>query len=42
VGAPEGTGMSNPRIVNYANDGHPLRVTYDNGKATDIVPGAPS
>ena len=23
VGMPEGTGTSNPRIVNYHNDGHP-------------------
>lgn len=38
VGVPEGTGTSNPRIVNYPNDGHPLRVTFDNGKATEIVP----
>ncbi len=40
VGVPEGTGASNPRIVNYQNDGHPLRVTFDNGKATEITPGA--
>ena len=42
VGMPEGTGMSNPRVVNYPNDGHPLRVTFDNGKATEVVPGATS
>ncbi len=42
VGAPEGTGTENPRVVNYPNDGHPLRVTFDNGKATEIVPGAAS
>jgi hypothetical protein len=42
VGTPEGTGTSNPRIVNYQNDGHPLRVTFDNGKVTEIVPGAAS
>jgi hypothetical protein len=29
-------------VVNYLNDGHPLRVTFDNGKATEIVLGAPS
>lgn len=40
MGAPEGTGASNPRVVNYPNDGHPLRVTYDNGKATEVTPGA--
>jgi hypothetical protein len=39
VGTLEGTGTSNPRVVNYANNGHPLRVTFDNGKATEIVPG---
>lgn len=39
VGIPEGTGTGNPRIVDYQNDGHPLRVTFDNGKATEIVPG---
>ena len=38
VGVPEGTGSTNPRIVNYPNDGHPLRVTFDNGKATEITP----
>ena len=42
VGVPEGTGTDNPRIVNYPNDGHPLRVTFDNGKATEITPGASS
>lgn len=42
VGVPEGTGMSNPRIVNYPNNGHPLRVTFDNGKAAEITPGAAS
>lgn len=42
VGVPEGTGNGNPRIVNYPNDGHPLRVTFDNGKATEIAAGAAS
>jgi len=42
VGVPEGNGTDNPRIVNYPNDGHPLRVIFDNGKATEIVPGAAS
>lgn len=42
VGTPEGTGTSNPRVVNYQNDGHPQRVTFDNGKATEIVPGTAS
>jgi hypothetical protein len=36
VGIPEGTGTSNPRVVNYPNNGHPLRVTFDNDKATGI------
>ena len=40
MGAPEGTGASNPRIVDYPDGGHPLKVTYDNGKATEIVPGS--
>lgn len=40
TGAPEGTGMENPRIVNFANNGHPLRITFTNGKATDISPGS--
>jgi hypothetical protein len=36
MGSPEGTGTSNPRIVNFPNNGHPVRVTFTNGKATDI------
>lgn len=40
VGSPEGTGMSNPRIVNFPNNGHPLRVTFTDGKATDIQTGS--
>jgi hypothetical protein len=39
VGSPEGTGMSNPRIVNFPDNGHPLRITFTNGKATEIQPG---
>lgn len=39
MGAPEGTGATNPRVVNYPNNGQPLRVTYDNGKATDVSQG---
>lgn len=42
VGIVEGMGTSNPRVVNYANNGHPLRVTFDKGKATEIVPGSSS
>jgi hypothetical protein len=42
VGTPEGTGTENPRTVDYRNNGHPLRVTFDNGKATEVVLGATS
>ena len=40
MGVPEGSGLSNPRIVDYPNHGHPLRVTYTNGKATQVQPGS--
>lgn len=40
MGVPEGTGLSNPRIVDYPNDGHPLRITFTDGKATDIQTGS--
>jgi hypothetical protein len=36
VGIPEGTGTSNPKIVNYPNAGHPVKITFENGRATDI------
>jgi len=39
-GAPEGTGLSNPRVVDFPDNGHPLRITFTNGKATDIQPGS--
>ncbi len=39
MGVPEGTGLSNPRIVDYPNGGHALKVTYTDGKATEITPG---
>jgi hypothetical protein len=39
-GAPEGNGLSNPRIVDFPNNGHPLRITFTNGKASDIQPGS--
>jgi hypothetical protein len=39
VGVPEGLGTSNPKIVNYPNNGQPVRVTYENGKATDVKAG---
>ncbi len=37
VGIPEGTGRSNPKVVNYPNNGHPVKVTYQDGKAIDVV-----
>lgn len=40
MGTPEGTGTTNPRIVNYPNAGHPLKVTFDNGKATEVTQGS--
>ena len=40
MGSPEGTGLSNPRIVDFPNNGHPTRVTFTNGKATDIQQGS--
>ena len=39
VGVAEGTGRSNPKIVHYPNDGHPVKVTFENGKATDVRAG---
>src|SRR5664279_3989249 len=39
IGIPEGSGASNPRVVNYPNNGHPVRVTFQNGKATDVKEG---
>jgi hypothetical protein len=36
MGTPEGTGESNPRVVDYPNNGHPVKVTYTNGKATNV------
>jgi len=36
VGIPEGLGTTNPRIVNYPNGGHSVKVTYENGKATEV------
>jgi hypothetical protein len=40
MGTPEGTGTSNPRIVDFPNNGHPVRVTFTNGKATNIEQGS--
>jgi hypothetical protein len=39
MGAPEGTGTSNPRIVDFPNNGHPMRITFTDGKATNIEAG---
>jgi len=36
VGMVEGTGTSNPRVVNYPNNGRPVQVTFTNGKATEV------
>ena len=36
IGVPEGSGTSDPRVVNYPNQGHPVKVTFENGKATDV------
>jgi hypothetical protein len=36
VGIPEGSGASNPKIVNYPNNGHPVKITFENGRATDV------
>ena len=40
VGVPQGTGLSNPRVVDYPNNGNPVQVTYTDGKATAIKPGS--
>jgi hypothetical protein len=40
MGTPEGSGTTNPRIVNFSNNGHPIRVTFTNDKATDVQPGS--
>ena len=39
VGIPQGTGASNPKVVNYPGNGHPVTVTFENGKATDVKEG---
>lgn len=36
VGIPEGSGATNPKVVNYPNNGHPVKVTFENGKATEV------
>ena len=40
MGVPEGSGLSNPRVVNFPNNGHPLRITFTDGRASDIQPGS--
>jgi hypothetical protein len=39
LGIPEGSGSSTTRTLDYSNGGKPLRITYSNGKATDIKTG---
>ena len=39
VGIPEGSGASNPKVVNYPRNGHPVAVTFTDGKATDVKEG---
>ncbi len=39
MGVPEGTGMSNPRVVDYPNNGHPVKVTFDHDKAAEVKAG---
>jgi hypothetical protein len=39
VGTPEGSGTSNPRVVDYPNDGHPVKVTFENGRAAEVKEG---
>lgn len=40
MGMPEGSGLSNPRIVHYPNNGHPVQVTFTDGKATQVQQGS--
>jgi hypothetical protein len=40
VGLVEGTGTSNPRVVNYPNNGHPVQITFNDGKATEVREGS--
>jgi hypothetical protein len=40
VGLVEGSGTNNPRIVNYPSNGHPVQVTFNNGKATVVKEGS--
>ena len=36
MGIPEGSGATNPKVVNYLNNGHAVKVTFTDGKATDV------
>jgi hypothetical protein len=38
-GIPEGSGATNPKVVNYPNNGHPVSVTFTDGKATEVKEG---
>jgi hypothetical protein len=38
-GIPEGSGATNPKVVNYPNKGHPVSVTFTDGKATEVKEG---
>lgn len=40
MGSPEGTGAENPRIVDFPNNGNPVKITFTNGKATNIEKGS--
>ena len=39
VGVPEGSGASNPKVVNYPRNGYPVIVTFTDGMATDVREG---
>jgi hypothetical protein len=39
VGIPEGSGATNPKVVNYPNNSHPVTVTFTDGKATEVKEG---
>ncbi|MGH9529224.1 MAG: hypothetical protein ACRD2S_04815 [Terriglobales bacterium] len=42
LGVPEGGGDETEKTLDYANGEKPLKVTYVNGKATEIKAGSPS
>jgi hypothetical protein len=39
VGIPQGTGATNPKVINYPGGGHPVTVTFENGRATQVKEG---